>query len=415
MFIRKLHYLHQLTRSQWKPKRELERLQLTRLRQLVSYVYDNNEFYHELYRKQGVKPQYIKTIADIEKLPVVTKAMLRDFSPSKNVDKVVSRNTSGSSGAPFSVLFDDKSWDYSEANYARSLFGTGYNPLDKLFFSYAYDIPGKRWFNRLFLIRKRYLPFAMPIDEQIGLLENEKSRFTLYSFPSVLHIMNQLKFHPQNMSRIISTGELLSDNLRTKLEKRLGCPVYNHYGTMEVNRVAWECQMKDGFHIDIDSHVVEFVRDNEEVATGERGKIHVTNLMNPYFPLIRYNQGDYAVPTDRMCRCGRGLPLAKEIVGRDNDFIVTEDNKLLSPIQFDVLLSRIPNVVQYRMVQKTLKSIELQLVTTDEYRESDSHPAIKDIKDILGKDCTMNAKYVSRIKRSKGGKLQAVYSNVRKA
>ena len=111
--------------------------------------------------------------------------------------------------------------------------------------------------------------------------------------------------------RIIFGGaELVDPVSRKTIEEVFEAPFYDQYATIEFERMAWQCPERSGYHIDADSLIMEFLdAKGDEVSAGESGEIVCTSLFNYAMPLIRYKVGDFGVPSDEECPCGRMLPL----------------------------------------------------------------------------------------------------------
>src|SRR5207249_8098782 len=114
---------------------------------------------------------------------------------------------------------------------------------------------------------------------------------------------------------IITTAMVLHSWQRRTIEEVFGCPVTNRYGCEEVSLIACECERHHGLHVNADGVFVEIMRADDTGALthptrpGEPGAVVVTDLTNRAMPIIRYQVGDVAVLSDRVCTCGRGLPL----------------------------------------------------------------------------------------------------------
>src|SRR5262249_4336617 len=122
---------------------------------------------------------------------------------------------------------------------------------------------------------------------------------------------------------IISTAMLLHDWQRSVIEHVFKCSVTNRYGCEEVSLIASECEEHNGLHVNADSVYTE---------VPANGKLLVTDLTNRAMPLIRYQIGDVVVPSNRCCKCGRGLPLIERVEGREADYVVTPGGRLISGI-----------------------------------------------------------------------------------
>lgn len=428
MFLKKLYFLRKLTKQQWMSREEIEKIRDKKLCSIIRYAYNNNPFYRKLYKDYKKEVYSFKGFRDLQKLPVVEKEDVQKYSNkifSKDLDyfklkkswgtsvaNYTVRRTSGSSGQPLFVVFDNNAWDYSEAAYARSLLATGHKSSDVLVVSYPYPSPRRKWFNYLGFMRKTYLRTDLKTCEQLAILKNEKSEFSLYSFPSVLlMLIDKAKRENMNLNvkRVISTGECLMPRVRNEIEKSFGCKVYDHYGSMEFNRIAWQCDMLEGFHMDTDSLAVEFVKERAHVSEGEKGEVLITSLYNYTFPLIRYRQGDFGKFSMHKCSCGRGLPLMEEIAGREADFIITSDNKLIPPVVTDTTLGSIKGVLQFKLIQDEDKSLALYLVKKE---GSDNDIKFEAVQKLLKIDPHAKVKIVftKHIERNDGGKFRSIIS-----
>lgn len=426
MIFRNVYYLQKAIKDQYKPLKQLVNLQNKKLRFLLMYVYKNNKFYHDLYKESNIDISKINSMEDLTKLPIISKGDIQQYCDlylKTKKDKYLQnhlygnkivRRTGGSTGKPLFVLFNKRSWDFSEAIYSRSLFGAGYKPYEKLIVSNPFLEPKKRWFTYLSLFRKEHIQIEAPIDKQANKLLNQKTHFTFYSYPTILKLISEkIKNKKLKINRIISTAELLTASTKKKIEESFNCKVYNHYGSMEFNRIAWECKKREGLHMDIDSLAIEFIKDNEHVSFNERGKIIITNLNNFFFPLIRYDQGDVGIPIEHKCSCGRSLPLIKELLGRDNDFIMLKNKELLSPITFDVALSKFSEILQFKLVQKKIDRFDLFIIKSKNFSDRIKEKVEDNLKKILKSDnIDINYKFVNDIQRSSGGKLRSIVSNI---
>lgn len=425
MFIRKgLNLTLALKRQYW-PIKELRRWQDKNFRKLLNYAYKNVSFYRKLYKEHGVDIHKIKGVKDANKLPTVDKVMLQnlcnDFRTKKKgkypqntyLKNGVIRRTSGSTGRPLFVHYDKKAWDFSEAIYTRSLLSTGYRSFETMAVSNPFLTPCKRWFNYFGLFNKRHISMERPINVQLELLKRSGAN-TFYSYPTLLKLLAQESL-PSELSfkRIISTGELLTEQNRRFIEDSFNTSVFNHYGTMECNRVAWECRKKEGMHMDIDAHLLEFSKDNEEAAVDETAEMILTNLHNFAFPLIRYRQGDFGVKSSHKCSCKRTLPIMKKLHGRANDFIKSRTLGYLSPIKFDLVFGKFNGILQYRLVQEKIDRFTVYLIVNDSFHNWSKKEIKENIKKLLkDPDVTIEYRFPKKLERSSGGKLRAIVSRV---
>jgi phenylacetate-CoA ligase len=123
--------------------------------------------------------------------------------------------------------------------------------------------------------------------------------------------------------------EILEDQTRKLISDFLHADVFDSYGAVEAGNIAWECPTHSGYHINVESVVLEILRDGEPVSSNEPGEVYVTCLWRKTMPVIRYFLGDLVTPLDDECPCGRGLPLLKNITGRMLDMDITSNGKLI--------------------------------------------------------------------------------------
>src|SRR5262249_25603036 len=131
---------------------------------------------------------------------------------------------------------------------------------------------------------------------------------------------------------IITSAMILHDWQRRVIEEIFACKVTNRYGCEEVSLIACECERHEGLHVNADGVYVELIRDGRPVGPGEPGSVVVTDLTNRAMPIIRYQVGDVAVWSERVCSCGRTAPLLARVEGRDADYVQTSRGELISGI-----------------------------------------------------------------------------------
>ena len=177
--------------------------------------------------------------------------------------------------------------------------------------------------------------------------------------------------------------------------------------------MAWECPEYRKYHIDVDSIIIELLdSDDNEVNEGSRGRVVVTSLVNNIMPLIRYDIGDYAVKTSGLCSCGRGLPLMRAIEGRADDFIIMENNVLVSPRKIGGILESAKAIEQYRFSQVGVNNFILYIVPVKGFSMKDKQEIELLIHTVLGKGIDLDIQLVDNIQRGRTGKIKAIESKL---
>ena len=203
-----------------------------------------------------------------------------------------------------------------------------------------------------------------PEDEIISKL-NEFQPAMLSGYPSNLALLadfKELDIHPDV---VITGGELLTDEIRNKLEKRFGCYVQTHYSCTEGGEIACECSERH-LHINEDWIIFEPVdRDNNPVPCGVMSdKILITNLANKIQPFIRYELTDRVIVHDEKCACGRTSRWV-EIEGRTNDILGFGNGVRIAPMSLYKILEEVPGMSRFQLVQRAADKLELRLIADD--------------------------------------------------
>jgi phenylacetate-CoA ligase len=207
---------------------------------------------------------------------------------------------------------------------------------------------------------------------------------------------------------------------RDKIESVFKVPVYDQYSCIEFGRVAWECRRREGYHMDADNMIVQFLDDaGDEVGAGELGRIVCTSLFNYAMPLIRYSMGDFGVPSSESCGCGINLPMIKSIEGRRDSIIILPDGRRLSP---RVLAStfrwfkHFEDVKQFQIIQKRkdLIKILVNVRTINPSFEGELISHFQKTLDITDDFVHFDVEFVDDIPVSKSGKIRFVVSEIYK-
>jgi len=428
-YLHILYYLHQLQKNQWLTLPELEKLQHKKLKAIVRHAYQNVKFYHKMFDRWGIKPREIKTKEDLTKLPLITKSDITNSFPNdivaNNIDMEQCHNsrTSGSTAEPLTSIFDEKSWDF--AKYAvkmRARLACGLNVGDRMICIEASrnDLLQREEkklgfrIGNLFLKRK-YLSVFNDIQDHLPVLTGFRPD-AIYGFPSYFKLLAQLvqekEINSIRPKMFFTSGELLDKATRKAINSVFEAELFDIYGNTEVKEVAWECGEHAGYHINMDSVVVEFIRDGEPVSEGERGQIVITSLHNYAMPLLRYTVGDVGVPTDDPCSCGRGLPLMKVLEGRLIDFVVLP-SRVVSPYLLTDILEGIPGIVRYQIVQEKKDKIMVQFIPVKSFsKQIICRQIIEQYQKALGEDIDIKPIIVDALPRDRSGKFRVVISKV---
>ena len=332
-----------MRRAHW-GRGEIERYRDKKLRMVVKYAYDNSRFYHERFRKAGVRPEDVKTVSDLNKLPIIRKEdiveNLKDVvSVEYDIAKLRVQRTSGSTGRPLYVYMTQAENEFRKAKHLRAQIILGQKPWHRWV-----TITSPLHFaetTRLQKILKFYsvTPISVfdDVKKQVSEIQKLKPDVIDGYSNSLLLLAKEVEKMGIDDVRpkfLVSGAELISPPSRSYIEKVFEAPLYDQYATVEFERIAWQCREKAEYHIDADSVIVQFVDENgEEVAPGERGEIVCTSLCNFAMPFIRYALDDVGIPSEKAeCPCGISFPLMKLIEGRKTSLLSFSNGRVLAPL-----------------------------------------------------------------------------------
>lgn len=417
-----LYYLHVLRRNTWLKTSELKKIQGKKLRAIMKHAYENVKFYHQKFDSERIKPKDIKTMEDLRKLPIITKSEVQEnfnqfVAKDVRIDRCRIAHTSGSTGAPLTVIFDNKAQDFIQANELRRFFECGGRLKDKwaLYTGTSPQGPPRSFlFEHLGIFaRKRF----SDVEDSLPIIEAFEPD-VISGYASLIELAARaivekgIKIHPRI---IFSAGELLDRRRRELINSTFQVDTFDWYGSVESGYdVAWECTQHHGYHTNIDAAVIEFVRDGENVAVGEEGEIVFTGLFNYAMPLIRFNVEDVGIPSDERCPCGRELPLMKVVGGRAEDYIVLPSGRILSPLTIwdTAAFPHLEGVSRFRIIQEKRDEFTVLLVLLEGYDEDVVVQFEEGLKRVLKEDVKVKINVLEAIPRDRSGKLRRIISKV---
>lgn len=421
----------QLEASQWWPAEQLQALQVERLRALLTEAGRSVPYYRDLFRAQGFDPAQLSGIADLQRLPFLTKPLIRAHSDAlkhEQAQGLARFNTGGSSGEPLVFFIGNErvSHDVAAKWRATRWWGVDIGDPEIVVWGSPIELGSQDRVRALRdkLLRTELLPaFEMSearLDDFIAAIRHRKPKM-LFGYPSALsHIAGHAEKRGQRMDDLgirvaFVTSERLYDEQRATIGRVFGCPVANGYGGRDAGFIAHQCP-QGGMHLTTEDIVVEIVdRDGQALQPGQPGEIVVTHLATKDFPFIRYRTGDVAVLSTERCACGRGLPLLKEIQGRTTDFLVAANGTVMHGLALIYILRDLPGVRQFKIVQESLLQTRILLVTDRAFVETCTSDIVRQVKARLGAAVNVTLDRVDDIPPEKSGKYRYVVSRVENA
>lgn len=419
----------EMERTQWWSADELAQLQITRLRRLLTLAGQNVPHYRRLFAQLGFDPTQVRSLADLRRLPLTSKADIRaagDRLKSEKAQGLARFNTGGSSGEPL-IFFIGKervSHDVAAKWRATRWWGVDIGDPEIVIWGSPIEVGSQDRVKafRDALMRTRLLPaFEMSesrLDDFLSEIRRVRPRM-LFGYPSALSWIAQ---HAEKRGVAMSdlgirvafvTSERLYDDQRERIARVFGCPVANGYGGRDAGFIAHECP-QGSLHLTAEDVIVELLDEQgEPVAPGQVGEIVVTHLATPDFPFIRYRTGDMAVQSGKACACGRGLPVLDEVQGRSTDFVVAQDGTVMHGLALIYVLRDLPGVGAFKIVQHSRTDTEVMVVPGEGWLDTHPHTIERGLRARLGEGVTVRVNLLERIPPEKSGKFRYIVSHAR--
>jgi len=420
-----LAYLADYRRDQWLTAEQISALQWTRLKDLLEHCYREVRYYREQWREIGVVPDDIRSLDDFARLPVLTKADIREHGDALIADSfregLLYKTTGGSTGEPMRFGYTRASNDRRTAVMWRGYEWAGSRMGRRTLFLWAGAVGQP---NRIRQLKDRLYnaAFARHVLNSFQMTEANMADYAdaidayrpevivAYVGPLVrlaqwLIATGRKIFRPHS---IIGAAESLHEFQRQILEQAFGCPAYNTYGCREFMLIASECEKRKGLHVNADHLVVE-LRRPASVLTGD---VVITDLFNYGMPFVRYVNGDTATASSGECGCGRGLPLLERIDGRMLDAIRTPDGHVLPGEFFPHMLKDVPGLLRFQVVQRQLDKLDLAIVRGAEFNDASMAYIRGETAKVLGDSIELRCHFVDDIALTPSGKLRVTVSEL---
>jgi phenylacetate-CoA ligase len=377
-----------LERSQWLEPELRRKDELRSLVALLTYAGREVPYYRELFRTQRFDPRSVRSVADLQALPLLTREIIRerydDLVDPSHRGKNLKKGTSGSTGNPLKFEYSPASECWRQATKIRGYGWAGYRPGKKTFYYWAAVSSAppttKIRLDRAF--RRETFIDSMRQDEPSRWQALEALRRTR---PEVIVCYTQscAQFARWIVDRglrdwddvpVICGAEAVLLGDRAVLERAFGPNIFETYGSRETMLIAAECEAHTGMHLSEENLLVEIVKDGRGADAGEAGDVVVTDLHNFGMPMIRYLNGDVARRAGAApCPCGRGLARLEQVDGRRADTLVDSEGNTVPGIVFHVLFSdaRRELVRQFQAVQNVRGEVTLKVVRGRDFVQDD--------------------------------------------
>ena len=347
-------------------REEMKKLQSEKLVKQVKHVYENVPYYKNLMDEKGVKPEDIKGIDDLHKLPFLSKADLRDAYPygllAKPLEDCVRiHSTSGTTGRRVVAFYTQNDVDLWEDCCARAIVAAGGTKKDVCQVAYGYGLftGGAGLHGGSHKVGCLTLPMSSGnTDRQIQFMEDLQATILCCTPSYAAYIGESLKeqgYKPQDipLKAGIFGAEPWTEEMRRGIEETLGIKAYDIYGLTETTGpgVSFECSEQTGMHVNEDHFYAEIIDPDtgEVLPEGSKGELVFTSLDKEAFPLLRYRTRDICVLTREKCSCGRTLVKMAKPMGRTDDMLIIRGVNVF-PSQIETVLLKEGYEPNYQIV-----------------------------------------------------------------
>lgn len=368
------------------PRSEIEALQSYRLSQTIRRVYDNVAPYRRKMDEAGIKPEDIKSVADLSKLPFTVKQDLRDNYPygmfAKPMSEVVRIHaSSGTTGKQTVVGYTAKDVDIWAECAARALAAAGGDKDDFVHVSYGYGLftGGLGMHYGAEKLGATAIPASAGNSaRQLQMFKDFGSSIICMTPSYAISLIELMKETGVDKSEFklkagLFGAEPWTEEMRHEIEAGLGIKAYDIYGLSEIMgpSVASECECQCGMHICEDHFIPEIIDPDtlEVLPAGSTGELVFTCITKEALPLIRYRTRDIATLVYDKCSCGRTLVRMLKPQGRTDDMLIIRGVNVF-PSQIESALLSVDNKATNYFLEvdrvNNLDTLEVQLETRDD-------------------------------------------------
>ena len=347
-------------------------------------VWKNNAYYRQKMIDAGLSDKDVTSLADLQKLPFLTKDDLREAYPfglmsAPLSDCVRIHSTSGTTGKRVIAFYTENDLALWDDICARAIVAAGGTRDDIVQVCYGYGLftGGMGLHGGSQKVGCLTLPMSSGnTDRQLQFMEDLGATI-LCCTPSYAAYLAE-SIHERGLEdRIhlkagIFGAEAWTEEMRHSIEASLGLKAYDIYGLTELSGpgVAYECEAQTGMHINEDHFIAEIIdpATGEVLPYGEKGELVFTSITKEAFPLIRYRTKDICILTNEKCDCGRTFVKMCKPMGRSDDMLIIKGVNVF-PSQIEMVLLAEGLTSNYQIIVDrigTTDSLEVKVEITPE-------------------------------------------------
>lgn len=338
------------------PRPELEKKQLQLFREKVKFCYENSAFYKKKLDDAGVKPNDIKTVKDVQKIPFTVKDDFKDNYPlgmlTVNRNEIVEiHSSSGTTGNPVVGAYTKNDMEVWQELMSRSLYTAGVRSNDVVHIAYGYGLftGGLGFHYGAQGVGATIVPASAGMTQRQIKLMKDLGTTVLCCTPSfavyLAETMCAEHVNPRADLKLrlgLFGAEPWSERIRERVELELGIEAFDVYGLTELcgPGVSIECNAHKGLHIWEDHFLVESIdpKTGEVLPAGEEGELVFTSLTKTGLPVLRYRTRDISILDTEKCACGRTHARMLRVSGRSDDMLKIKGvNVFPSQIEYAIM------------------------------------------------------------------------------
>lgn len=423
--------------SECMPREEIKKLQSERLVRQVKRMYERVELFRKRMNEKGLKPEDIKGVDDLSKLPFSYKQDLRDYypyglfaEPLKNIVRV--HASSGTTGKQIVVGYTRNDLDMWRDCMARQFAATGATDEDIVQVSYGYGLftGGLGAHGGADRIGATVVPTSSGNTARQIQTMADFGTTVLCCTPSYAMYLAEAIEEAGLRDKIklkagIFGAEPWTEDMRRAIENSLGIKAYDVYGLSEIMGpgVAYECSCQNGMHVNEDMFIPEIIDPDtgEVLPEGEQGELVFTTLTKEGFPVIRYRTRDICSLNYEQCECGRTFVRMNKPTGRSDDMLIIRGVNVF-PSQIEEVLLRISRGVtpNYQIVvgrENNTDTLDINVEMSEALFADDiksiekvERKIVSDLRSVLGIGAKVHLVNPKSIERSEG-KAKRVIDN----
>ena len=366
------------------PRKQIEAIQLERLKWVVNYCYNNVPFYHKRLDECGVTADKIKQLSDVQYIPFTTKEDIRDnypyglfAQPLKNIVRI--HASSGTTGKPTVVGYTKRDLDTWSDLVARLCVAVGTTDEDVVQISFGYGLfTGALGLHYgLEKIGASVIPISSGNTEKQVMILKDFGTTALVSTPSYALYMSEVAREKGVLNDLklrlgLFGSEGCTPEMRDQVEKSFHIFATDNYGMSELMGpgVSGECIYREGMHIAEDHFLPELIDSatGKVLPEGETGELVMTTLTKEGFPLLRYRTKDLTRLNYEPCKCGRTFVRMDKIKGRSDDMMKIRGVNVF-PTQIESVLVTLPHIgPHYQLILRRegyMDTLEVKVELTD--------------------------------------------------